>query len=63
MQRSPSISSVCNSIRQANTSSLLLAAKNKTADEDGFMGKLMEARKKADAKLVEATVPSDPTKV
>ena len=35
---------------------------NKTED-DGFMGKLMEARKKTDAKLVEKTVPTDPSKV
>ena len=35
---------------------------NKTGD-DGFMGKLMEARKKTDAKLVEKTVPTDPSKV
>jgi len=35
---------------------------NKTED-DGFVGKLMEARKKTDAKLVEKTVPTDPSKV
>jgi len=35
---------------------------NKDAD-DGFMGKVQEARKKVDAKLVEATVSSDPSKV
>lgn len=35
---------------------------NKTADE-GFMGKLMEGRKKIDAKLVDKTVPTDPGKV
>lgn len=34
-------------------------AKNKT-EEDGFMGKLMEARKKASAKAVEKTVPTNP---
>ncbi|KAI5270207.1 hypothetical protein E4T47_06391 [Aureobasidium subglaciale] len=34
---------------------------NKTAD-DGFMGKLQEQRKKIDAKLVEKTVSSDPSK-
>lgn len=34
---------------------------NKTAD-DGFMGKLQEQRKKFDAKLVEKTVSSDPSK-
>lgn len=33
--------------------------KNKT-EEDGFMGKMMEARKKMDAKVVEKTVPSNP---
>lgn len=36
---------------------------NKTAGEDGWMGKIMEGRKKVDAKLVEKTVPSDPSKV
>ena len=36
---------------------------NKTAEEDGWMGKMMEGRKKMDAKLVEKTVPSDPSKV
>ena len=35
---------------------------NKTG-EDGFMGKLMEGRKKAGAKMVEKMVPSDPSKV
>jgi len=35
---------------------------NATAD-DGFMGKLMEGRKKADAKLVEKTVSSNPSDV
>lgn len=35
--------------------------KNKTED-DGFMGKLMEGRKKMSAKLVESTVSSDPDK-
>lgn len=30
---------------------------------DGFMGKLMEGRKKVDAKLVEKTIPTDPSKV
>lgn len=35
---------------------------NKTAD-DGFMGKLMEGRKKMDAKVIDMTVPSDPSKV
>ncbi|KAH9826018.1 glycoside hydrolase family 76 protein [Teratosphaeria destructans] len=35
---------------------------NKTG-EDGFMGKLQEWRKKADAKMVEAGVSSDPKKV
>lgn len=35
--------------------------KNKTG-EDGFMGKIQEARKKMDAKLVEATVSTDPDK-
>ncbi|KAG9647193.1 hypothetical protein KCU64_g10250, partial [Aureobasidium melanogenum] len=34
---------------------------NKTAD-DGFMGKLQEQRKKIDAKLVESTISSDPSK-
>ncbi len=33
------------------------------SEDDGFMGKLMEARKKTDAKLVEKTVPTDPSKV
>ncbi len=36
---------------------------NKTAGEDGFLGKVQEARKKTDAKLVEKTVSSDPAKV
>lgn len=36
--------------------------KNKTG-EDGFMGKLQEWRKKADAKLVEMGVSSDPKKI
>lgn len=36
--------------------------KNKTG-EDGFMGKLQEWRKKADAKMVEVGVSSDPKKV
>ena len=31
--------------------------------DEGFMGKLMAARKKTDARLVEKTVPSDPSKV
>lgn len=35
---------------------------NQTGD-DGFMGKIQEFRKKADAKVVEATVSSDPKKV
>lgn len=35
---------------------------NKTG-EDGFMGKIQEWRKKADAKLVEAGVSSDPKKI
>jgi len=35
---------------------------NKDGD-DGFFGKIQEARKKADAKLVEKTVTSDPDKV
>ena len=35
---------------------------NPTSD-DGFMGKLMEGRKKVDAKLVEKTIPTDPSKV
>ena len=35
---------------------------NKSAG-DGFMGKMQEARKKMDAKLVEKAVPSDPSKV
>jgi len=35
---------------------------NATSD-DGFMGQVQEFRKKADAKLVEATVSSDPKKV
>ncbi|KAI4183251.1 MAG: hypothetical protein L6R41_005493 [Letrouitia leprolyta] len=30
--------------------------------EDGWWGKIMEARKKADAKIVESTVSSDPAK-
>ncbi|KAL9599812.1 MAG: hypothetical protein Q9219_003598 [cf. Caloplaca sp. 3 TL-2023] len=33
------------------------------SQEDGFMGKLMEARKKTDAKIIQSTVPSDPAKV
>ena len=36
---------------------------NKTAGESGFMGKVMENRKKLDAKIVQSTVPSDPSKV
>ena len=36
---------------------------NKSAGEDGFLGKVQEARKKADAKLVEKTVSADPDKV
>lgn len=35
---------------------------NKQGNE-GFMGKVQAFRKKADAKLVEKTVPSDPSKV
>ncbi len=35
---------------------------NKDGD-DGFFGKMQEARKKMDAKLVEKTVPSDPDKL
>ena len=35
---------------------------NKQGDE-GFLGKVQAFRKKADAKLVEKTVPSDPSKV
>ena len=35
---------------------------NRTAGEDGFLGKVQEARKKTDAKLVEKTVSSDPGK-
>lgn len=35
---------------------------NKDSD-DGFMGKLVEGRKKMDAKLVEKMIPSDPGKV
>lgn len=35
---------------------------NKTAD-DGFMGKIQEWRKKADAKMVEVGVSSDPKKI
>ena len=35
---------------------------NKTG-EDGFMGKIQEWRKKADAKMVEAGVSSDPKKI
>ncbi len=31
--------------------------------EDGFMGKVQAFRKKADAKLVDKMVPSDPSKV
>lgn len=37
-------------------------APNKTSD-DGFMGRLQEWRKKADAKIVEAGVSSDPKKL
>ncbi|KAL8719506.1 MAG: hypothetical protein Q9225_003496 [Loekoesia sp. 1 TL-2023] len=33
------------------------------SEEDGFVGKVMEARKKTDAKIVQRTVPSDPAKV
>ncbi|MCJ1460626.1 hypothetical protein MMC28_011008 [Mycoblastus sanguinarius] len=36
---------------------------NKTGEDNGFMGKLQEARKKTDAKLIEKTMPSDPAKV
>ena len=35
---------------------------NKT-EEDGFVGKMMEGRKKAGAKMVEKMVSSDPSKV
>ena len=35
---------------------------NKSGD-DGFFGKVQAFRKKTDAKLVEKTVPSDPSKV
>ena len=35
---------------------------NKDAD-DGFLGKLMEGRKKVNAKLVQKAVPSDPSKI
>lgn len=35
---------------------------NKTGN-DGFFGRVQEARKKLDAKLVEKTVPSDPDKI
>ncbi|KAL9585519.1 MAG: hypothetical protein Q9212_001472 [Teloschistes hypoglaucus] len=35
---------------------------NKSSD-DGFMGKMMQARKKMDAKLVEKTVSSDPSNI
>ena len=35
---------------------------NKQGD-DGFMGKVQAFRKKADAKMVEKAVPSDPSKV
>ena len=35
---------------------------NKQEDE-GFMGKVQAFRKKTDAKLVEKSVPSDPSKV
>ena len=31
--------------------------------DDGFVGKLMEGRKKFDAKVIEKTMPSDPSKV
>lgn len=31
--------------------------------EDGFMGKMQQMRKKVDAKVVEKTVSSDPSKV
>jgi len=37
--------------------------KENSTGADGFMGKLNELRKKADAKLVEKTVPSDPNKL
>ncbi|KAL8852323.1 MAG: hypothetical protein Q9221_002819 [Calogaya cf. arnoldii] len=33
------------------------------SEEDGFKGKMMQARKKVDAKLVEKSVPTDPAKV
>ena len=36
---------------------------NQTANENGFFGKVQEARKKLDAKLVEKMVPSDPSKI
>ena len=36
---------------------------NKTAGEDGWLGKMQEVRKKMDAKVVEKMVPSDPSKV
>ncbi|KAL8698238.1 MAG: hypothetical protein Q9201_006678 [Fulgogasparrea decipioides] len=36
---------------------------NKTAGDSGFMGKVMENRKKLDAKVIEKMVPSDPSKV
>ena len=32
-------------------------------EDDGFVGKLIEARKKTDAKLVDKIIPSDPSKV
>ena len=34
-----------------------------STENDGFMGKLMESRKKIDAKLVQKAIPSDPSKV
>ena len=37
--------------------------KPNTDGDDGFLGKLNELRKKADAKLVDKTVSSDPSKV
>lgn len=36
---------------------------NKTGENAGFMGKLQEWRKRADAKMVEVGVSSDPEKV
>lgn len=33
------------------------------SEEDGWVGKMMQARKKMDAKVVESTVSSDPDKV